>query len=325
MKKNKAIFGLIIIIVIVALVIIAQPKEKTYKDVLYVPTQITKIEEYYFIMDCWQHRLLYSDNLDKPISKWKIMTEEITGGHSLAYDGELYVTEDTEGSRMLVFKRVGDSFEMTQAIEGITGRPHYTIYDEDTKRFYTVTSNGGTLHSFVNKGGILELESTVQFEELANSYVRSLNIIDGYMYLTCGPGYISKVDYHAENWQIVERYPVTPELYNMNFFTKIGEYYYCTINITGEELVSEIVRAKNIEDFAIGNYESVYEQMGFDGTPYYISFFDGKYFITEVGEFGNNGVRSFEVGEDGEITNVETIFFYEDVLEDSKVRKAERM
>lgn len=323
MSHNKTRLGIIIIVAIIGMFFCVFLKEKTYKDVLYVPTQITKIEDYYFIMDCWQHRLLYSDDLDKPISKWKTMTEEITGGHSLAFDGELYVTEDTEGSRMLVFKRVGDTFEMTQAIEGIMGRPHYTLYDEDTKRFYTVTSNGGTLHSFVNKDGILELESTVQFEELASSYVRSLNIIDGYMYLTCGPGYISKVDYRTENWQIIERYPVPTEFYNMNFFTKIGDYYYCTINVTGEAQTSEIVRAKNIEDFATGNYESMYEHMDFAGTPYYISFFDGKYFITEVGEFGNNGIRSFEVGEDGEITNVEILFFYEDVLEDSKTRRLE--
>ena len=325
MKKTKVIIGVIVVFVIGVLLISSFPKEKTYKDVLYVPTQITKVEDYYFIMDCWQHRLLYSDDLDKPISKWKTMTEEITGGHSLAFDGELYVTEDTEGSRILVFKRVGDFFEMTQAIEGITGRPHYTLYDEETKRFYTVTSDGGTLHSFVNNEGTIVLESTLQFEELLGSYVRSLSIIDGYMYLTCGPGYISKVDYRAEEWQIVERYPVTPELYNMNFFTKIGDYYYCTINVTGEAQISEIVRAKNLEDFATGNYESVYEHMAFAGTPYYISFFDGKYFITEVGEFGNNGIRSFEVEEDGEITNVEILFFYKDVLEDSKTHRLERL
>lgn len=323
--NKKIVVGCLICIIFVIIFWVSIPKEKTYKDVLYVPTQITKIEDYYFIMDCWQNRLLYSKDINKPISKWKTMTEETTGGHTLAYDGELYVTEDTEGSRMLVFKRVGNSFEMTQAIDGITGRPHYTLYDEVTERFYTVTSNGGTLHTFVNDGGSLTLESTIQFEELVGSYVRSLSIIDGYMYLTCGPGYISKVDYLAEKWEIVERYPVAPELYNMNYFTKIGEYYYCTINVTGEALKSEIVRVKDLIDLSTGSYESVYQKMEFAGTPYYINFFDDKYFITEVGEFGNNGIRSFEVDENGEIRNVEKIFFFEEVLEDSKTRRAERM
>lgn len=302
-----------------------QQDTEAYKEALYVPTFVTKIEDTYFIMDCWQHRLLYSESLSTPIAEWQTMTEEITGGHTVAFNGSLYVTEDTEGGRILVFRRDGDGFEKIQVIEGITGRPHYTIYDNTWDRFLTISAEGGCIYVFREQDDQLELESSCQFEELTGAYIRSMNVIDEYLYLTCGPGYITKVEYLDGQLQIVDRYDVTPELYNMNYITKINDFYYCTVNITGEDAHSDIVRTKDLESLAEGQYESIYQDMGFAGTPYFISNFDGKYYITEVGENGNNGIRSFEVTADDQIQNVEILFFYPDVSESSRMRKAERM
>lgn len=44
-------------------------------DRLYVPTMIQKIDDTYFIIDCWQHRVLYSDKMHNELNKWKILTD----------------------------------------------------------------------------------------------------------------------------------------------------------------------------------------------------------------------------------------------------------
>lgn len=52
-------------------------------DHLYTPTMITKIEDTYYIEDCWYHRILYNDSVEPPISKWKVLTDDIWGAIQL--------------------------------------------------------------------------------------------------------------------------------------------------------------------------------------------------------------------------------------------------
>ena len=324
MSKRMSAIGVIILVLLLLFVGVKGRMVASYRSQLYVPTSVTKIDDTYFIMDCWQSRLLYSHSMDKPIEKWNIATEDIAGGHTVASDGELYITEDTEGSRIIVLKKNENSFEEVQTIDGITGRPHYSIYDQETRKFYVLSSGEGTIYVFENEGGMLKMQQKCAFDELQGSYIRSMSIIDSYLYLTAGPAAITKIDYHGDTLAIMDSYSVQEELYNMNYITKIQDYYYCTTNLTGEDQHSGIFRAKNLEDFATGNYEALYDKMGFEGTPYFISFFDDKYYITEVGENGNNGIRSFEIN-NNEITNVKKVFFFADVSEDSINRWHEKM
>ena len=66
---------------------------------------INKIGNEYFIVDCWHHRIIYNDNLNDEISKWKTLTDEIIGGHSIASDGEVYICDDTDGRKIRVLKK----------------------------------------------------------------------------------------------------------------------------------------------------------------------------------------------------------------------------
>ena len=63
----------------------------SWRSSLYTPTMIQKVGSDYFIVDCWHHRIIYNNNLRDKISAWKTLTEDINGGHTLAYDGELYI------------------------------------------------------------------------------------------------------------------------------------------------------------------------------------------------------------------------------------------
>ena len=69
---------------------------------LSVPTYITKVDENYFIVDCYHNQVVYHDNLADPLYQWQVMTDDITMGHTLASDGEVYLIDDTENNRILV-------------------------------------------------------------------------------------------------------------------------------------------------------------------------------------------------------------------------------
>ncbi len=73
---------------------------------LYVPTMITKANGDYFIVDCWHHRVIYSDTLTRSLSEWKQLTNDgYIGGHTVSTDGELLVLDNTDQSQVLVYKK----------------------------------------------------------------------------------------------------------------------------------------------------------------------------------------------------------------------------
>ena len=76
---------------------------KNFDTKLSVPTYITKVNDTYFIVDCYHNRIIYSDSLDVPLTEWYIMSGEATQPHTLASDGTVYLVDDTENNRVLVF------------------------------------------------------------------------------------------------------------------------------------------------------------------------------------------------------------------------------
>lgn len=103
---------------------------------LSVPTWLTKIEDTYFLVDCYHNQVIYNDNLSEPLSEWKVMTDDIDKGHTLASDGSVYLVDDTERHRILIFEKENEVFVHTQTFNGIGNRPHYIIYDAPTDTFY---------------------------------------------------------------------------------------------------------------------------------------------------------------------------------------------
>lgn len=91
--KVFVIAGIILILLVSTSVYFGKQREEhnKWRNRLYVPTMIEKIDNQYFIVDCWNHRVLYNDSLDKDIENWNTLTDEnYKGGHIIASDGELY-------------------------------------------------------------------------------------------------------------------------------------------------------------------------------------------------------------------------------------------
>lgn len=319
--KYKRYKRFLSVLIIMSIVLLGCSNDK-WESTLYTPTMIQKFDNFYFIVDCWHHRIIYNDNLTDDISKWETLTDDINGSHSIASDGKLYLVDDTDNGKIRVFKKTNNAFTQTQILNNITGRPHYIEYDEKTKYFYLISSENGELRVMSNKNDKIEIVKSVIIKNLVNAYTRSFNIIDGYMYTVSANGYINKINYNNMKFDVIESFKVPNELVGMNYIDKIGDYYYISTYTNSDGAVSPMfVRTKDLNSLKSGEYEDLYNVLGFKGTPYFITHFDKKYFITEIDS--SSGIKSFEVNNNN-ISNVRTIYYFKGFSQSSLRRKESR-
>lgn len=315
MKKNNFLFILFCIIILFT----GCGFDSSWENDLYTPTMIQKFDNNYFIVDCWHHRVIYNDNLTDDISDWNVLTDEVNGAHSIASDGKLYLVDDTDNGKVRVFKNNNNKFEQIQILDNITGRPHYIKYDETTKYFYLLSSENGELRILSNKNNKVEIVKEIVVNNLVSAYTRSFNIIDGFIYTVSANGYINKINYIDMKFNVIESYKVPNKLVGMNYIDKIDDYYYIS-SYTNEEgkINPQFIRTKDLNTLETNHYEDLYSMFGFKGTPYFITFFDDKYFIAEID--ASSGFKSFEVN-NNKISNIKTIYYFEGYSKSSLKRK----
>ena len=287
---------------------------KNFDTKLSVPTYITKVDDTYFIVDCYHNRIIYSDSLDVPLTEWYIMTGSATQPHTLASDGTVYLVDDTENNRILVFEKIDDKFVNTQMLSvGI--RPHYSVYDKNTDTFYVWSSKTGELFCLRHTPDSpkMYLTDIRSIPELNGIYVRSFSIIDGDIYFVSGvsddgqKGKIYCCD--LKTLKIKKTFDVPDALAGMVQITKIEDYYYITTStdLTGSQDYATLVRTKKLENLIRSEYEDIYSTYFVGGgTPYYISNIDGTYYLTEH-RLMDHQIWSFKVT-DNEITDVKTVY-----------------
>lgn len=263
---------------------------------LSVPTQITKIGEDYFIVDCYHNQILTSDTLDRPLTEWKVMSDQIDKGHTIAGDGTVYLADDTENNRILIFEKKDSSFFLTQTFDDIGIRPHYVVYDEDSGRFYALSSMTGEIYVFARPADSLDvvLEKILSIPELNNIYVRSFTIDGDDLYFISGNRSILRT--RKSDLTVLERFPVPDEIAGMIQLTRIQDYFYITVStdLYGSQDFATMLRVRDLNDLASGSWEDVYKTFIGGGTPYYISAFDGHFYLTEH-RIPGHGVWQFDL------------------------------
>ncbi|MBQ6587046.1 MAG: hypothetical protein IJI01_00030 [Butyrivibrio sp.] len=288
---------------------------KNFDTKLSVPTYITKLGEYWFIVDCYHNRVIYSDTLGAPLTDWYIMTADVTQPHTIASNGNVYMVDDTENHRVVIFEMIDGKFINTQTIYNIGNRPHYTVYDKETDTFYVWSSTTGELYCIRQGAGSSRLYITDirKMDILDGIYVRSFSIIDGDIYFVSGvsdEGFPAKIYCcDLETLEVKKSYDVPANLAGMVQITKIDDYYYVSVStdLSGSQDVATIVRARTLDDLAEGEYEDIYSQYFVGGgTPYYISNVDDTYFLTEH-RLTDHQIWSFKV-DNNEIVDVQTVY-----------------
>ncbi len=282
---------------------------------LSVPTYITKVDDTWFIVDCYHNKVIYSDDLSSPIQAWYIMCDEVIQPHTMASDGRVFLIDDTENNRVLVYEKVKDKFLCTQVFENIGNRPHFTVYDELSDTFYVWSSESGEMYCFRHTAddNRMYLTDIRRIDELSHTYVRSFTIDGDDIYFVSGlssDGLAPKIlQCSLDTLEVKKSYPVPNELAGMVQLTKIEDMFYITIStdITGNQDYATLIRTQSLSDLSEGEYEDIYSKYFIGGgTPYNISRVGETYFLTEH-RLKDHQIWSFNV-ENGEITNVQTIF-----------------
>lgn len=280
---------------------------------LSVPTYVTKVEDTYFIVDCYNNQIIYHDNMTDPLSQWKIMTNNITQAHTMASDGTVYLIDDTENNRILIMEKdVNDNgetvFVPTQYFYNVGDRPHYIIYDEYTDTFYAWSSQSGEMYLFRRKegGSDVYLTEIRSIPTLSGVYVRSFTIMEDTVLFVSGNSTIIEADLYT--FEIKKEYPVPAEMAGMIQITPIQDYYYITISTdaAGNQDYATMLRVKDLSDLEKGDYEDVYSNFIGGGTPYYITQIDDLYYLTEH-RLPGHSIWSFRVI-DNEITDVTALY-----------------
>lgn len=280
---------------------------------LSVPTYITRVEDTYFIVDCYHNQVIYHDNLTDPLYEWQIMTNDISMGHTLASDGMVYLIDDTENNRILVMEKIQNdngqtAFAPTQEFLNIGNRPHYIIYDEYTDTFYAWSSESGEMYLFRHAAddSRMYLTEIRSIPSLNGVYVRSFTIIDDRIYFVSGNSSIIEADLYS--FKIRKEYPVPSEMAGMIQLTKIEDYFYITISTdaAGSQDYAAMIRAQSLKDLSSGKYEDVYSNFIGGGTPYYITQIDDVWYLTEH-RIPGHSIWSFRV-RNNTITDVTTVY-----------------
>lgn len=278
---------------------------------LSVPTYITKVEDTWFIVDCYHDQVIYHDNLTDPLTDWQVLTNEIDKGHTIASNGTVYLVDDTEGNRILVFEKKEGVFYHTQTLDEVGNRPHYIVYDAPTDTFYVWSSMNGEMYLCRHDPGdpLMYLTEIRTVDALKDAYVRSFTIDGDDIYFVSGiPGSPTILRTDLTTFEIRETYPVPDEMAGMIQLTPAEGYYYITIStdITGSQDYATIIRTKNLKDLAEGKYEDIYANFIGGGTPYYITKIDNIYYLTEH-RIPGHAIWKFDITKDG-ISNVEAVY-----------------
>lgn len=284
-----------------------EPVKNPYSD-LSVPTLICKIRETYFIVDCYHNQILYSDSADRPISQWNVMTDQIDRGHTLASDGSVWLADDTERNRILVFEKKAGRFVHTQTLPDIGIRPHYLVYREEDQNFYAWSSMTGEMYILKREedSSRVYISEIRRIPDLNGIYVRSFTILEDDIYFVSGNSSIIRAD--LASFRIRETYPVPDAIAGMIQLTWIDGYYYITVSTDkqGSQDAATIIRTKDLHTLASRDYEDVYSAFIGGGTPYYISYFDQRYYLTEH-RLPGHAVWSF-TSENGQLSDVTAVY-----------------
>lgn len=285
------------------------PVRYNYYNELSVPTHITKIEDLYYIVDCYHDQVIYSENLEKPLSEWQVLTAEMSMGHTLVSDGVVYLLDDTENHRVMIFEKADERFYFTQYFDNVGIRPHYSVYNEADETFYVWSSMTGEMYLFKREQDSTEmyLAEIKTIPELDGVYTRTFTIMGDRIYFVSGGGAVLEAD--LASFEILQRFPVPDSMAGMVQIMKIQNYYYITVSTDkqGNADCATILRTKSLDNLMTGEYEDLFSLFGEQGgTPYNLSEIEGEYYLTVHRPFGNTLWR-FHVKDD-ELMDVEGIY-----------------
>lgn len=261
---------------------------EAWKNRLYTATTLTFQGGYYFIVDCWHHRILFSRDLDSSLANWEVLDDDIAGPHSIVFGEGFWVAEDTGRNALRVYSQPGHRFTreksvklpllLRQVIGGSGVRPHRVLFDDVRRGFWVIGSGDQTLLRLSRRalGGGLRIAKKYFLPEMQNEYCRSISIRDHLIYVVSDRRVAS---FSLQNdLEFVKEWALPPGITGSNdlYFLEQGGAF---MTFTPKK----IVFFEDLESLEEGNVIDLTEAIG-SGTPYYISSILGKLCVPEITE-----------------------------------------
>lgn len=266
---------------------------------LCTPTQITKIDGVYFIVDCWHHRIFYNDRLSADLNDWKIMPGETVGGHTIAGSNRMLIADSTDTDELVCYRKKqendGFHFELCGRIDirpflpfdvgklkfGIA-RPHCVLYDNEKDCFLVAVSGADTLLVVRDHEDGVSIDQVFTPKEFKQAYLKFVSKIDGAYWMAANDK-LFRFQLDGDSLNILSSYKLPPHIRSdeVNAFTKIGgtNRYYMTICRPGEAYVLDSPQTAQDGILAV---KPVGEQLRAKGIPYAFSEFDDQVLLTEI-------------------------------------------
>ncbi|THB70726.1 MAG: hypothetical protein D6B25_19740 [Desulfobulbaceae bacterium] len=246
-------------------------------DKFYCLTHFVEIDDLFFVVDCYNNRVLYSDSLEKPPGQWHVLDSTLSWPHSIAGDGEFFIVDDSYADKISIYQRTESGFKKLTKFFEVGKRPHRVIYDSVTQAFYALSSLSQTMTKIKNKDGKLEIIHTRKLPYLGGHYTRSFSISGQYMYFVSGPGKISKAAYIDGNYSLVRAYSVPATYRDMIDIIYFGGKYYITA------IRNIILECEELEDIETSACKNIYKENKFQGVPYYFTQIGQDLYVTSLG------------------------------------------
>ena len=288
---------------------------------LFVPTYVTNIDDTWFIVDCYHDQILFSERISEPLCNWKTLTTEVNKPHTIAGDGEVYLVDDTDNNRVLVFQRTEEGFVNTQIFENVGKRPHHTVYDDETGCFYVWSSLTGEMYTFENEEGLVFQKDIMRVNDgtpvetsmLDGAYIRSFYICGSDIYLVSGlrgdetATGIVVCDKH--NMTVKEIIDVPDELAGMASIRKDGNTWFITVStdVHNDQSAATMISVQDLHFLKNHEYEIIYQNFIGGGTPYSMTQ-NGSYIYLTEHRLPGYCVWRYRIDEDGSVTQVEKMF-----------------
>ena len=301
----------------------SQGSPENFWESLDVPTCIARIDGTWFLADCYHNQILWNDAEDapeRPLTDWRVVTADATQPHTIAGVDGVYLVDDTENNRVLVFERVEDAFVNTQTFWNIGVRPHYTAYDPRSDTWYVWSSMTGELYLFRRAKGTKDVYLTEirQIEALRGIYIRSFTIVGDRIYFVSGipspenPSYRSAIlCCDLKTLDILASYPVPESIAGMSqLFPTGGNCFLISVSTdaAGDQGAAALIRAGRLSDLEKGEYEDVYAACFVGGgTPYYMARIDNDCYLTEH-RLRDHALWRFRIEKDGTIDAVKGLY-----------------
>ena len=254
---------------------------------LYNPTMVKKCGKYYFIIDCWHHRIIYSYDLNVPVDRWQTLDDKLYNPHSIDAFGRYYVVDNSDANEIVLYVDKGEKFVRISKLH-MQGRPQKVIYSQLWNAYIVLMSESASIAVVTVENEELHLLRTIEWD-IPKGYVRSIKLIGDNLFFASSCGMVYRIAEKDIFTSDLVKYTMHSSLYEMSDIAYWNNFWFISNNIDKKgNKCSIIAYSKSLEGLCQGDYKTVQIENG--GLPYYFEIIDEKLFITSIDTASNISV-----------------------------------